>query len=80
MLSERDEKTGLNQRLGEMKTDKKGRYQTGLRIPEELGKQLADEAEYAGMSLNAYILMLIDYGWKIRQRYHHAPSQNQQYV
>ncbi len=60
-----------------MKTDKKGRYQTGLRIPEALADELIEEAKEAGMSLNAYILMLIDYGWKIRQRYRVA-SQIQQ--
>lgn len=35
------------------------RYQTGLRVPCELADQLVKEAEAAGMSMNAYILMLI---------------------
>ena len=60
-----------------MKTDKKGRYQTGLRIPEALADELIEEAKEAGMSLNAYILMLIKVA-RLRLEFPHASSQTQQ--
>ena len=39
-----------------------GREQTTLRLPIELKEALQREAEGKGVSLNAYILMLIDIG------------------
>lgn len=40
----------------------KYREQTTLRLPAELKEKLQTEAERMGISLNSYILMLIDRG------------------
>lgn len=40
----------------------KDREQTTLRLPPELKEKLQTEAERMGISLNSYILMLIDRG------------------
>lgn len=41
---------------------KKEKVQTTIRLPAELKERLAQEASERGISLNAYILILIDIG------------------
>ena len=42
--------------------NKKSREQTTLRLPAELKERLLEEAGRKGISLNSYILLLIDIG------------------
>ncbi len=51
-----------------MKKEKKSeREQTTIRLPAELKDELQREAVKKGISLNAYILLLIDIGRRIGQ-------------
>jgi len=50
-----------------VKTEKSEREQTTIRLPAELKEALQREAAKKGISLNAYILLLIDTGRRIGQ-------------
>lgn len=54
------------------------RKQTGLRVPVELLDKITAEAERNGMSLNAYLLMLIRLGRAQLKGQGHASSHTQQ--
>lgn len=45
--------------------EKEDKIQTGMRIPKPLYDRLAQEAADSGISLNAYLLFLINLGEKV---------------
>ena len=44
---------------------KKSKVQTGFRVPEELYEKIAEEASRFGMSINSYMLFLINLGQRV---------------
>lgn len=55
------------------------RIQTGLRIPEGRYMELRIQADKMGVSLNAYLLMLIDLGAEALSRQQSDSSNDQQH-
>lgn len=48
-----------------MKNNKEDKIQTGMRIPKHLYDQLSQDASDTGISLNSYMLFLINLGLKV---------------